>query len=231
MLTAKPLMGERVEFVRTKAWADKLASDESELRGYAGKASGNEKEQLLAFADRLHAGAALARQPCDGVKLWTGEASDCPWRGTGFYATGLLAHDDAARWRGKPYAPMIYSPAEYPFVPGVWTGPLIVLVDRNSYSAAEEFAAVLQDNHAATIIGEPTGGAGCGHMLEHLTVTLKNSGATLQMPDCTRIRADGSNEIRGIIPDVLVPFTPRDGAKLKGQRLFERLSEALLHMR
>jgi hypothetical protein len=221
------LQAERVDFVRSKAWAEKLTDDEKELRLYAGKASGDEKTQLLAFADQLHAKALAATQPCDGAKLWAGEASDCRWLGTGFYATGLLANSDAARWRDKPYATMIYSPSQYPFEAGVWMEPLIVLVDRNSYSAAEEFAAVLQDNRAAIIIGEPTGGAGCGHMLEGATVTLKNSGATLQMPDCSRMRADGSNELRGIQPDILVGFTPRDGAKLKGRRLLEKLGAAV----
>lgn len=227
MLTNKPLKAERVDFVRSKAWADKLKADEAELRGYAVRATGAEQTELLALADQIHAKAIAAATPCDGSKFWRGETPDCAWRVEGFYATGLLAHADAAKYRGKPYAATVYSPAQYPFTPALWTGPLVVLIDRNSYSAAEEFAAVLQDNHAALIVGEPTGGAGCGHMIEGLETKLKNSGGTFQMPDCTRIRADGTNEIRGIQPDILIGFTPRDGAKLKARRLFDALARVL----
>ena len=39
---------------------------------------------------------------------------------------------------------------------------------------------------------------------------LKNSGATVKMPDCARFRADGSNEVAGVTPDVLVPWADRD---------------------
>jgi C-terminal processing protease CtpA/Prc len=41
--------------------------------------------------------------------------------------------------------------------------PLYVLVDRNTWSVAEYFAAILQDAHAAVVVGEASGGAGCGY--------------------------------------------------------------------
>jgi len=80
------------------------------------------------------------------------------------------------------------------------------LVDRETWSAAEYFAALLQDNQAATVVGELTGGAGCGYTDGGIPTKLKNSGARLKMPDCVRFRADGSNEVNGITPDVLVPW-------------------------
>jgi len=40
--------------------------------------------------------------------------------------------------------------------------PLYVVLDRETWSAAEYFAALLQD-HAATVVGEVIGGAGCGY--------------------------------------------------------------------
>jgi hypothetical protein len=58
---------------------------------------------------------------------------------------------------------------------GVWRGPLIVLVNGGTGSAAEQFAAVLQDNHAVIVMGAPTVGAGCGHTNGGTSTTLKNS--------------------------------------------------------
>jgi C-terminal processing protease CtpA/Prc len=84
------------------------------------------------------------------------------------------------------------------------------VVDRNTWSAAEYFAAILQDNHAAQIIGEVTGGAGCGYTDGGIPAKLKNSGAELKMPDCVRYRADGSNEVNGITPDILLPWSGHD---------------------
>jgi hypothetical protein len=227
MVTAKRLTSEAVAFIRSPGWVKSWSKQEAELHTFAAVASGRDKALLLSLAQQVHARARAAATHCDGATLWHGQKSGCDWLIPGFYASGLLASADPATLRGKPFAEMLFTPMQYPFAEGVWRGPLIVLVSRNSYSAAEEFAAVLQDNHAAVIMGEPSGGAGCGHMLEGEEVTLRNSGATLLLPDCARLRADGSNEIRGIEPDVLIGFTPRDGALLKGRRLMDKLGTAV----
>src|SRR2546430_1310196 len=108
-----------------------------------------------------------------------------------------------------------------------WHGPLIVLVDGGTGSAAEQFAAVLEDNHAAIIIGAPTAGAGCGHTNGGTPTTLKNSGGILELPDCARLRADGSNEVMGIQPDVLVGLRTTDGPHRQATRAFQKLPEAI----
>jgi hypothetical protein len=227
MVTPLRLKAERTAFPRGPGWVTAWHEQEADLHKFAAAADGGDKALLLSLADQVHTRAVAAATQCDGAALWRGESGGCPWLLEGFYGTGLLASADPAALRGKPFAETLYSPMQYPFAEGVWRGPLIVLVDRNSYSAAEEFAAELQDNHAAIILGEPTGGAGCGHMLDGAEVTLKNSGAVLEMPDCARLRADGSNEIQGVEPDVLVGFTPRDGAGLKGRRFLAKLGEAI----
>jgi len=103
----------------------------------------------------------------------------------------------------------------------------MVLVDSETWSAAEEFAAVLQDNHAATIIGEPTGGAGCGHTDGGTPTTLRNSYAVLEVPDCARFRADGTNEVRGIRPDVLIGWRKMDGRTRRAADFAAMLPAAL----
>jgi C-terminal processing protease CtpA/Prc len=42
---------------------------------------------------------------------------------------------------GKDWGVLVFSPAQFPYHDGVWDGPLIVLVDQETWSAAEEFAA------------------------------------------------------------------------------------------
>jgi C-terminal processing protease CtpA/Prc len=103
----------------------------------------------------------------------------------------------------------------------------MVLVNAGTASAAEELAALLQDNRAAVIIGAPTLGAGCGYTRGGMDVVLRHSGATLRMPDCVRFRADGSNEVSGIDPDVLVGFRSNDGPTRRGKRLAASLPTAI----
>jgi C-terminal processing protease CtpA/Prc len=113
----------------------------------------------------------------------------------------------------------------------MWDGPLIVLTDQETWSAAEEFAAVLQDNKAAVVIGARTGGAGCGHTNGGTPTTLKNSGAVPELPDCVRFRADGSNEVRGILPDVPVALRANDGVKFRAALIAQKLPIAIAEAR
>jgi hypothetical protein len=91
--------------------------------------------------------------------------------------------------------------------------PLHVLMNRATASASELFAAVLRDNGAATLVGETSLGAGCGYIDGGGEVTLKHSGLKVRMPNCTRYRVDGSNEVEGIAPDVALPWTGEDLAR------------------
>lgn len=102
--------------------------------------------------------------------------------------------------------------------------PLYVMVDKDTWSAAEYFAALLQDNHAATVIGELTGGAGCGYTNGGIPTQLRNSKAEVQIPDCVRLRADGSDEVDGVTPDVLIPWAKRDSAYQRARKLIATLS-------
>lgn len=127
---------------------------------------------------------------------------------------------------GKPWAPLVFSPAKYPYTAGVWRGPLIVVVDSLTYSAAEEFASVLQDNHAALIMGAPTGGAGSGHTDGGTPTTLPNSHGIFELPDCARFRANGDNEVAGVQPTVLAGLRRFDGVDRQAHFLNLALPEA-----
>lgn len=82
------------------------------------------------------------------------------------------------------------------------TRPLFVLVDARTASASEYFAAVLQDNDAARIIGTRTMGAGCGYVDGGGEFVLPRTNLRVDVPNCVRLRKDGTNERAGIRPDV-----------------------------
>lgn len=226
MLTPVRLQSERAGFVRGEHWAKAFADDEASLRRFAAHATGHDRAWLLNLADQVEVKRKSALTPCDSAPLWRGEHPACTWLGQAFFGSGILAAADPAELRGKPWATLLFSPMEFPYEEGVWRGPLIVLVDRNTGSAASEFAAVLQDNHAAIVMGEAAGG-GCGHTNGGTPTKLANSGATLEVPDCARFRRDGSNEVMGIQPDVPVSFAAVDGPHRRGALFLAQLPQAI----
>ena len=216
-----------MEFVRGEQWSRNLLKLEGALRRDASAAAGSDRAMLLRFADQAHAKAAIAAMPCASGPLWLGQEHRCSWLGSGFSAAGPLASANPLALRGKPWAQDIFTPMEFPYEEGVWRGPLMVLVDGATESSAEEFAAVLQDNHAALIIGTVTFGAGCGHTDGSEPTRLRYSGATLALPDCVYLRANGTNEVRGIVPDLLIGFRRSDSLKHRSADVLTRLPEAL----
>lgn len=94
-----------------------------------------------------------------------------------------------------------------------YTGPLAVLVDRNSASASEIFAAAMQDYGRAIVIGEPTFGKGTVQTLIDLNRYVPGNGEDLgrlrlTMAEFYRI-SGGSTQLRGVEPDILFPTAPQ----------------------
>ncbi len=92
----------------------------------------------------------------------------------------------------------------------VYSGPLAVLVDRDSASASEIFAGAIQDYHRGLIIGEPTFGKGTVQTLIDLDRFVRkpedNLGRLrLTMAQFYRINGD-STQFRGVVPDIAFPF-------------------------
>ncbi len=226
-VTPVRLRSARVGFIRHPHWAEALAAGERRLREAAVGQPPVDRARLERYAAAYAAARAEAEQPCDPAPLFEGRMLDCDWLGGGeIYSTGPEPALDPAIV-GKPWAAEVFAPLAFAFEPGVWTGPLVVLVDGGTGSASEQFAAVLQDNRAAVILGAPTAGAGCGHTRGGLDTVLRHSGATLRLPDCARLRADGRNEVSGIDPDVLIGFRENDGPARRVKRLEAALPAAL----
>ena len=79
--------------------------------------------------------------------------------------------------------------------------PMVVMVNGNSYSAAEFFAAALWEYEWATVVGEPTVGKG----RYQSTVTLVDGSAiNLSIGKYTTPKGVDLTEAGGIKPDVVV---------------------------
>jgi len=227
MVTGVRLKSARVGFVRGAHWAKSFADQEADVRDAARHAGAKDRALLGRLADELAARRHEAESFCDPASVWQGERPACSWLGTGFYGSGLLDSADPKELRSKSWAADVFTPMQFPYEEGVWRGPLIVLVNGSTGSAAEQFAAVLQDNGAAIVMGATTAGAGCGHTNGGTPTPLKNSGGIFEVPDCVRFRKDGSNEVMGIQPDVFVGLRWQDGPRRRGLRVAEKLPSAV----
>jgi len=124
------------------------------------------------------------------------------------------ACDRASVWAGDNPCLVFADQAQISTVAGIgaWAGPLWVLIDGGTASAAEEFAGWLSDNRVALLVGQPSYGAGCGYVNGGAPIALRAFPLILKMPNCARFAADGRNEIEGWRPDIALP-DPRSDAQ------------------
>jgi len=90
-----------------------------------------------------------------------------------------------------------------------YSGPLAVLVDRNSASASEIFAGAIQDYRRGIVLGEPTFGKGTVQNLVDLnrfddTMDGKLGQLKATIAQFFRV-AGGSTQHKGVIPDIVFP--------------------------
>jgi len=101
--------------------------------------------------------------------------------------------------QGELYRPVFPSAEAY-------TGQLVILTDEGTVSAAETFAAAMQENGRAKIVGRPTIGAALPSVIEALP-----TGARLQYAIGAYCTPKGVViEGRGVQPDAPVEITRRD---------------------
>jgi len=208
IVTAPGLAAPRVAGIRHPHWVkqlgERIADFDADLK--RDDLPAPVRAALAAGRSRLAMARDAAAEPCDRRAIWEG-ASVCPLvTDAAMHSTGVTAVRPPFDLAGLEAAGSLYSLHGYAFTEGAWRGPLAALVDGGTASAAELFAATLADNDRATIIGSTTFGAGCGYTNGGIAIRLARSGATLRVPDCVRLRADGSNEVDGIAPDIAVPW-------------------------
>jgi hypothetical protein len=141
-------------------------------------------EVVALLSDRLlsRAEPRLVASACDRSSVWSGAPAPC---------AVLAPEGERATLQGT----------------GVWTGPVLILADRRTGSASEDFVAWLQQNRVARVLGETTVGAGCGYVNGGARTHLRASPFDVRMPNCARFLDDGTNEIEGIAPDIALPMT------------------------
>ena len=214
IVTGKPLKRAHGGGLMGAAWGRELGDRQADAAKARTTAAPADRPALERFGAALVKARTEALKTCDRAPLWSGRQIACTARSpeplyAGFWSSVPKADDPVAHAKTA------------------WTGPLIVLVDGDSASSSEWFAAMLQDSRAATILGSPTAGAGCGHMTEAPPIKLAGSGGVVSMPDCWRLRANGDNEAAGVQPDVLIGFRAHDALAEKTQRLILALPKAL----
>lgn len=169
--------------------------------------------------------AAIGQQRCDLSWVWREQRAwsltNCNRLIAGGYAGGYSAGLPRDAYRDEKTATALSSASTVQSYYGQWTGPAYVLADKRSYSSAEMFAAVMQDNRIAKTVGDRTGGDGCGFMTEGNPIVLHHSRLRFRVPNCMRLRADGTNEEAGISPDL--PVLPSEGEsdRARGERALQ----------
>ncbi len=227
VVSAIPLQESRFAFLKHEHWTtqlkERLADVETDLKNGAGP-----KDVLTESAMRLRSAIARSQEPCDRSRVWSDGKLSCTLVvGDVLFASGMLNYAPPLAFPSLESQTTLFHPAFYAYSESSARLPLYVVVDGDTWSAAEYFAAILQDNRAATILGEVTGGAGCGYTNGGIPSMLKNSHAVVKMPDCVRLRKDGSNEVSGIVPDVWVPWSPHDDSYIRAQKLLQTLRSTI----
>jgi hypothetical protein len=223
-LTQVPLRDARMGFIKHAHWTRQLEDHLHEVQEDLNRHAAS-PISLSDAAKKIEQAIEQSKQPCDRSSVWETGKLDCSLvvRNVLFSGAQIVDYAKPGTLDSLASKDALFYPSLYRYQEPSKSQPLYVIIDRNTWSAAEYFAAMLQDNHAATVIGELTGGAGCGYTNGGIPAKLKNSGGELAMPDCVRYRADGSNEVNGVTPDVLVPWAQHDSSFQKMQKLMKAL--------
>lgn len=147
-----------------------------------------------------------------GGSEWSTEMAALFGSGEMFRRHPALANPKCNRssiWRGEAVCSVYGDAPELERLIGgnLWDGPIVLLGDRNSASATEEFIVWLKDNGRARFAGQRTMGAGCGYIDGGNAFGFEALSIHIMMPNCSRFTGDGSNEIEGIAPDIEVEWT------------------------
>lgn len=185
-LSSRALQRPDVAFIRGEHWARTFADEITALDARLGTLKdAGERSVVLQARTTATAMRDSARTSCDVSAIWRNpNARPACWNIVVAPRSGLPR--DGLRF-ARPFNDNLY-----------------ILTDANTASASEQFTATLRDNGIATTIGQKTMGVGCGFTNGGNPTTLRNSGLVVWMPDCARLRKDGSNEFEGIQPDIVV---------------------------
>jgi len=228
LFTDKPVRSPRLQVAADAAGCDYFDEQVSDLdrriKSLKGEGPADLSKARAFFADARQ----QAETACDMSWVWKERHA---WAGKGCtrmidagYAGGYLATLPPGAYGDEETALRLSLPSRADDHWAMWTGPVYVLTDGRTFSSAEMFSAVVQDNHIGKIVGQKTGGDGCGFMGDDVPYGLDHSHMRVRMPNCVRLRADGLNEVRGIAPDIAIVPTEGEDDRQRANRLIETVA-------
>jgi hypothetical protein len=225
-LTAKRLRSPLIGFIKHEHWAKDF---ERHLKDIERDAALRPEKRLDQAIETYRQALSEAKQPAARDGIWQNQPVPAlvP-KSPELFASGTLPYAKPGELPDSPSSAHLFYPSRYHYHEGIYSGPLLVLVDENTASAAECFAAMFADSGAAVLLGSQTRGAGFGYTGAGIRTVLKNSGAQVEMPDGVRFRADGTNEAAGITPSVLVAWRTNDSAHQRAARVLAVLPDAII---
>jgi len=233
LLTSKPIASSRLLVVDAPAGAVYLDEEIDDLTDALNakpgpRAAADLQTALATFKDRK---ASVGTARCDLSWVWRTRRA---WRDItcrrvidAGYADGPLPGLPAHAYGDERTEQALAWSTAVQDLYGAWSGPTYVLTDRKSFSSAEMFAATMQNNGAAKVVGVRTGGDGCGFMGEVPPIILAHSRLRFRTPNCMRLCADGSNEVAGISPDLAVEPTEGESDRARAVRILQTVAADL----
>ncbi|RIV71563.1 S41 family peptidase [Flagellimonas aequoris] len=165
---------------------------------------------------------------CDPNDVWSNNNLECLDLLEHAYAYELPeAITEDKQFRELHTKNLIQTNRFLPFKRGIFADKdrLFIVQDRGSGSATEGFTSILQSNEAAIIVGETSYGAGCGYTNGGQEVVLEHLDLVVKMPDCVRLRKDGTNEIYGIKPDIAIGWEEDSTSFEKGALVIDGIQK------
>ena len=120
----------------------------------------------------------------------------------------------------KPYIAYKGREEKVQYQPAIfWNRPVVVLINEKSFSDAEVFPYTFKILKRGYLVGMPTSGGVIGTK----DITLSNQ-ATFRIPQVGYYTLEGQNmEGAGVVPDFVVPETPKDRAEGKDPQLIKAI--------
>jgi C-terminal processing protease CtpA/Prc len=141
----------------------------------------------------------------------------------GGFASGHLDYSEPGAL-DPAAAPALYWAAVADATRGAWTRPAYVLTDAYTGSAAEAFTALMHDRGVAKTIGTRTRGLGCGFVDFDAPFVLPSARLAFRIPNCARLRGDGTDEVAGIAPDLPMNAAPGESSRALALRALQTIA-------
>lgn len=182
------------------------------------------EQGIAAFEQRKRDAAA---PPCDMRWVWRERrawgTSACTQLLDAGFASGHLDYAAPGQLDARA-APALYWAAAADATRGAFTGPTYVWTDPYTGSAAEAFTALMHDRGIARTVGARTRGLGCGFVDFDEPFVLPHARLAFRIPNCARLRGDGTDEVAGIAPDLPMSAAPGESSRALALRVLRTIA-------